>query len=126
MICVYVGGAYSAESVTGVFDNIRRGMHLAKRVLDAGFAPFTPWHDWLHLLVSEADVAKLQAASLAWLEKSDAMLVVQQNLEGSKGTQEEMKRARELGIPVFKELRELCEWRATRENAQRQRLNEPG
>jgi hypothetical protein len=96
MICVYVGGAYSADNVIGVFGNIRRGMHLAKRVLDAG---------------------------LAWLEKSEAMLVVQQNLEGSKGTQAEMERARGLGIPIFYELQDLCEWRATRENATRMHEN---
>lgn len=118
---VYVGGAYSADNVMGVLDNIRRGIQLAKRVLDAGFAPFTPWHDAIHILVSPASVAVMQEASMAYLEVCHAMIVVPQELDESRGTQAEMARAGELGIPVFRDLQELCRWRTKREISEKAR-----
>ena len=47
--------------------------------------------------------------SIAWLEVSDAILVVPGS-EESKGTQKEIDRANELKIPVFYTIRDLVIW----------------
>lgn len=110
---VYVAGAYSADNILQVLTNMRRGMKVAKDVLLAGYAPFTPWHDFHHTLMldpgEELFVHCYHDFSLAWLEVSDAMILVP-GYENSKGTAVEIARAKELGIPVFNNLEELNQW----------------
>ena len=108
MIRVYVAGAYNASNVTNVLDNMRRGMQMGVKVLKAGFAPFVPWFDYQFSLLDDSiTLQNYYDYSLAWLKASDAVLVLP-NSEKSKGTQDEIKRARELGIPVFYSFDELC------------------
>lgn len=110
---VYVAGAYSADNVLGVLDNMRRGMVLSKDVFRAGFAPWCPWMDYHYqLLLQEGETLTIQdyyEYSMAWLEVADAVLVVP-NSEHSKGTQAEIARALELSIPVFTCLATLKKW----------------
>lgn len=116
---VYVAGAYSATSVLEVFDNMRRGMRLAHMVLKCGFAPFVPWFDYQFSLISDMTIEEYYEYSLAWLEASDAVVVQPIGAEDSKGTQAEIARANELGIPVFQEdeisslLLALSDWART-------------
>lgn len=108
---VYVAGAYSGPDVLSVFGNMRRGIKMAARLFELGFSPFTPWCDWpLHMQV-ELDLDHCYRASMAWLEVSDLVVVVQKNSETSKGTQAEILRAKELGIPVFYNISEAIAWR---------------
>lgn len=111
MLRIYVAGAYSSHDTMEVWANMRRGIQLSIQVVKAGFAPFTPWFDFLFPIMAEDITLKeLQEYSLAWLEKSDALLVVPENVEASKGTQVEIQKAKELNIPVFWSLGELIEW----------------
>ena len=107
---VYVAGAYSASSVISVLDNMRRGMRAGLEVLLAGFAPFVPWFDFhFQLMLKDEETLSVQNYydySMAWLEASDAILVLP-NSENSKGTQAEIQRAKELNIPIFYSLDEL-------------------
>jgi hypothetical protein len=104
---VYVAGSYNAPSIIECLDNMRRGMQMATRVLEAGFAPFCPWLDYHYRLMSEHITREMyHAQSMAWLEASDAVLVLDGS-EESQGTQEEIDRAFELGIPVFYSLDQL-------------------
>ena len=107
---VYVMGAYSADNVIGVLDNIREGMRLATEVLLAGYAPFVPWFDFhFQLMLREGErltVNDYYEYSLAWLEVSEAGILVP-GWENSKGTLKEIERAKQLGIPVFHSLQEL-------------------
>lgn len=107
---VYVAGAYSADNVITVLNNMREGMRLSTEVLLAGFAPFSPWLDYhFNLMLRPGEslsVHDYYEYSLAWLEASEAMILVP-GWENSKGTQNEIKRAHELGIPVFDNLDEL-------------------
>jgi hypothetical protein len=107
---IYVAGAYSAPTVLQVLGNMRRGMQLAGEVLKAGFAPFTPWFDYHYCLQDEIALETLYRYSLAWLEASDAVIVVLENADTSVGTQNEIMRAEELGIPVFWSLEDLKAW----------------
>ena len=120
---IYIAGAYSADNVIGVLDNMRRGMRAATEVLLAGYAPFVPWFDHqFHFMLREDEkltVADYQRYSMAWLEASDAVMVVP-GWENSKGTKAEIARAREIWIPVahgFQDLRRMDEDGAISERA---------
>ena len=102
MLRVYVAGAYSANNIIEGLDNMRRGMNLAVKVFQAGFAPFCPWLDHLFaLLAPPPPVSFWYKYSLAWLEVSQAMIVQPVRAEASTGTIKEKERAAELDIPVF-------------------------
>ena len=74
---VYVAGAYSADNVLGVLDNMRRGMRLSTEVFVNGFAPFCPWLDYHYtLMLQEGEEISLNdyyQYSLAFLLVSDAL-----------------------------------------------------
>ena len=108
---VYVAGAYSANNVIDVLQNIGRGEYYAAQLFKAGFAPFTPWHDkefaivlWDHSFT----VKQFYDYSIAWLEVSDAMFLVP-GWEKSAGTIAEIKIAEKMGIPIFKTIDEMVE-----------------
>ena len=103
MIRVYVAGAYSADNVIDVLKNIGRSEWYAAQLFAEGFAPFVPWHDKDFILrrpMDDFSVENFYNYSLAWLEVSDAMLVLS-GYESSKGTVKEIEFAEERGIPVF-------------------------
>ena len=107
---VYIAGAYSADNVLSVLNNMRKGMRLGLEVLLAGFSPFVPWFDYhFQLFLREGEeltVEDYYNYSLKWLEVSDAILIVPGS-ENSNGTKKEIKRAKKLNIPIFYDLREL-------------------
>ena len=104
---IYVAGAYSADNITDVLGNMRKGMRLSVDVLLAGYAPFCPWLDYhFSLMLREGEKLSIQDYydySMAWLEVSDAILLVP-GYNGSKGTQMEIFRAYDLGIPIYASL----------------------
>lgn len=107
---VYVAGAYNASSSIAVLNNMREGLRLSTQVMLLGYAPFSPWLDYHYQLMLRPDenltLEDYYKYSLAWLEVSDAVILVP-GWEKSIGTQAEIKRAAELGIPVFLDLIEL-------------------
>ena len=107
---VYVAGAYSADNVIDVLDNTRRGMKKGTEVLLTGYSPFVPWFDFhFQLMLKETQTLTVQDYydySIAWLKVSDYILVLP-NSENSKGTQEEIRIAKELGIPVVTKIESI-------------------
>jgi hypothetical protein len=128
-----VAGAYSDTDYMKVFENMRKGIQLSIKVLSLGFAPFCPWLDYNYPLfglpsaeeiekdissltdemqkkmeLGEITIGTLQHYSLSWLDVSDAVLV-REEWENSNGTKNEIKRANELGIPVFFTIASLIE-----------------
>lgn len=110
--CVYVAGAINASSAGKYLNNIRKGIQLSSKVFLAGYAPFCPFIDFhYNLVMDDEQVASITtpdfyAYSIAWLEKSDCVLLVP-GWEDSVGTNMEVERARELNLPIFKTLEEL-------------------
>jgi hypothetical protein len=107
---VYVAGAYSADNILDIFDNMRRGIRWSVEVLLAGHAPFCPWLDFQYTLsLREGETLSLQdfySYSLAWLRVSDVVFVTP-GWEASTGTANEILTADELGIPVIFRLEDL-------------------
>jgi len=104
---VYIAGSYNAPDIITCLDNMRRGIQMAVQILKAGYSPFCCWLDYHYRLMDSKITREMyQAQSMAWLEASDAVLVMP-NSEDSKGTQAEIARARELGIPVYHSFEQL-------------------
>jgi hypothetical protein len=100
---VYVAGCYSADNVLDVLKNIGNGEMVCSELFLKGYAPFCPWHDKDYVIrypYADFTVEMFYDYSMAWLEVSDYVLVLP-NSEHSKGTQLEIKKAKELNIPVF-------------------------
>ena len=107
---VYVAGPYSSNNIIGCLDNIREGLRVSTEVLLNGLTPFCPWQDFHFQLMLRGDerlaVTDYYRYSMAWLDVSDAMLVLP-GWETSKGTLTEIERAKELNIPMFFSLDDL-------------------
>ena len=101
---IYIAGAYSADNVITVLDNIRNGMRAGTELFLKGYSPFVPWFDFhFQLMLREGEILSVKdyhRYSIDWLEVSDAVYVLP-NSENSKGTQKEIERAIELNISVF-------------------------
>lgn len=98
---VYVAGKYSDSNIIGCLNNIHDGIKASVEVLKRGHACFCPWLDYQFQFFDKTLVVEdYYRYSMAWLEVSDCVLVLP-NSENSKGTQAEIKRAEELGIPVY-------------------------
>jgi hypothetical protein len=106
---VYVAGPYSSDNVLGVLSNIRKGNRLAYQLLCLGFAPFSPWLDYLFVMEDHSNDLTAQdfkEYSMEWLRVSDAILV-RGEWQKSKGVLAEIAEAERLGIPVFYDPTEL-------------------
>jgi hypothetical protein len=113
---IYVAGAYSADNVIDVLQNIGRGEHYAAKLILEGFAPHFPWHDkdyCIRMWREKFTVEQFREYSVAWLRVSDAMFLVP-GWEGSQGTRAEIRVAREMDIPIFKRLQNIRAWRDDR------------
>lgn len=100
---IYVAGAYSADNVMDVLQNMGRGIKASAHLFRKGFAPFCPWLDYHYVLDDpNADIALVDfyEYSLAWLAVSDALYILP-NHENSNGTKNEIAFAEKRHIPVF-------------------------
>lgn len=108
---VYIAGPYSARSAMTVFANMRKGIKVAHKLLKAGFAVWAPWLDYQYFLAGDGLGSQdYWENGLAWLEVSDAFLLVE-GWEYSTGATSEKETAEKLGIPVFYDAESLVKWR---------------
>jgi hypothetical protein len=104
---IYIAGKYSSQDTIEVLSNIHDGIKAATCVLKMGYFPFCPFVDYqFHFFDKSLTIEDYYRYSMAWLEVSDEVWVLP-NSENSKGTQAEIKRAKELGIPVKDYLEEV-------------------
>ena len=105
---VYVAGSYNADNVIKVLDNIKRGTKVSVDLLKKGYVPFCPWLDFHFFWFADITFDEIRNYSMGWLEVSDCIYVLKGS-ENSKGTQSEIERAMELGIPVLYEGLDILE-----------------
>lgn len=107
---IYIAGAMSNSDCVEFLMNLNRGIRASVKLVLKGYAVFSPFIDFqyfLNLRKDEEITGKMiKDNSTAWLEVSDAVLVLP-NWENSKGTIAEIARAKELNIPVFYSMEEL-------------------
>ena len=106
---VYVAGAYSANNIIDCLKNIGRGEYYSAKIFMMGLAPFCPWHDADYVIKNwdkDFTVKMFYDYSMAWLDVSDCVFLVP-GWENSKGTLAEIERAKELGIPIYKNLEDI-------------------
>jgi hypothetical protein len=94
--------------------NVRDLIIKAKDLLiNHDIAPFCPALDLQYFInlrgEEQITMDLIKKQSMAWLERSDAILVVP-GYEESTGTIDEIKRAKELEIPVFFKDEDLIAW----------------
>lgn len=110
MKTIYIAGAMSADNILTMLDNIHRGIKLGAEVMKLHYAPFVPHFDIFFKIQNGVDfdvpMQYYYDYTMEFLTRCDAVLVCG-NSENSIGTQNEIKRAKEEGIPVFYSLVEL-------------------
>lgn len=109
---IYIAGKYDDKDIVSCLSNIRRGIEMASLLMNEGYAVFCPFTDFLFSFTENGpklDKAKYQANSMAWVDVSDAMILLP-GWENSGGTKREIERASELGIPVFLTVEGLRVW----------------
>ena len=99
---IYVDGNYNADNVIKVLNNIKRGTQVCVDLLKKGYIPFCPWIDYQFHWFGNLTIDDYYRYSIGWLEVCDCIYILQ-NSENSKGTQAEIKKAKELNIPVLYE-----------------------
>jgi len=99
---IYVAGNYNADNIIKALDNIKRGTQVCVELLKKGYIPFCPWLDYNFHWFGDLTIQDYYRYSMGWLEVSDCIYVLK-NSEKSKGTQAEIKRAKELDIDIFYE-----------------------
>jgi hypothetical protein len=105
MKTIFVAGLYSRNKkgekadVFEVLENIRNGQQICRLLIDMGYAPYCPRLDYQYFISSDhpPNEEQIKAVSLAWLEKSDVILVISGRGLGG-GVDAEIARAKELGI----------------------------
>jgi hypothetical protein len=108
MKLVYVAGPFRAATPWRVECNIRRAEAMALELCKIGVVGICPHTMWRHFSGELHDSFWL-SAGLRLLERCDAVAVFGRWQE-STGTIEEMRRAEELGIPVFFGAAAVSEW----------------
>jgi len=105
---VYVAGPITARKHSRhpfieSLGNVGSGTRASIAILLSGHQPFCPFLDFTFFLQAEAGAVTeemIKTYSIAWLEVCDAVVVLP-GWEESRGTLAEMKRARELNIPIY-------------------------
>jgi len=90
--------------------NCRDMLAVSIQLIHRGWAPFCPAQDMLYFLflrfgetITEPEI---KAMSMAWLEASDAILLLN-GWEKSTGSVAEYQRAVELGMPIYHDISEV-------------------
>lgn len=105
---VYIAGKLNDMAV-GYLYNVHKMMETAEEVREAGFSVFIPAIDLLcGIKHGYNDYHDYFDNGQPWLMAADAVFLVP-GWETSEGTKNEIKTAKELGIPVFDNLTEMID-----------------
>lgn len=98
---MYIAGKLNAPSSVGYTKNVAVMIKVYNALLRAGYHPYCPAFDLLAGIVDGGfEYDDYALTNKAWLEVSEAVVVLP-DWGGSKGTKAEIKRAKQLKIPVI-------------------------
>lgn len=105
--CVYVAGPLNATNAVDYLKNVSRMFKQALRFTKLGAYPYCPtWDIMLGIIDGSLGYEDYFQLNQPWLERCDALYYI----DHSPGTDREIARARELGIPVFNHMEDFCRW----------------
>lgn len=119
MKVIYVAGPYKASTERGVVENIYRAEDVGIKLWQAGFVALVP-HMNTMLFGGICRDEIFLSGDLELMRRCDAVMLVK-GWEKSKGTLEEIKEAKKLCIPVFKNLGKLLVWDVNRGGNEKRR-----
>lgn len=95
---VYIASPYWDDDHFVRYENVKRQMHIADKLLAEGFLPFWPLHYFFIEQHHHREEVEWLAISLQWMRSMDALV----RLDGdSKGADREVAFAQDINIPVF-------------------------
>lgn len=110
---VYVAGAYSADDVMTVFDNMKTGIALGAKLVSCGASVICPFLDYNFLLQEGFNIPKERIMQsnldLSGLVHAIVLTDNEKNTS-SPGTFVEVVRANKRGTPVFTNFASYLEW----------------
>ena len=109
---IYIAGRLN-DLAPQYIQNVHNMIKIADEIRRMGFAVFVPCLGLLMGIVSgNYKYEDYAENSISWLEVSDALFVLPDS-ENSQGTQQEIARAKELGLPIFMDKESL--WRTLKD-----------
>lgn len=107
---IFISGALTSDSSIGFLRNVRNMLQMGAQVRDLGCSTYVPCNDILMSLVGGVlGHHNYYEIDLEWLEVCDALIVVP-GYKDSLGVSGELKKAHDLGIPIFYTIDELMDW----------------
>ncbi len=110
---IYVAGPMTNSDPIKFLKNLSEGIHMSAKLVQLGFAPFSPFIDFQYFLSLRYDekitVDEIKEASMEWLYYSDIVLVIG-DYSYSPGTLAEISEANRLEIPVVFDLESLLNY----------------
>lgn len=101
---VFISGPYSGGDQMA---NVRAALDAAQELLNHGFVPFVPHLNAFWHMIHPNKYETWLTYDLAWLESCDAVVRLPGDSPGADG---EVRRAWELGLPVFGSVQEMVWW----------------
>ncbi len=95
MIKIYIASAYTLGDVAV---NVKNQLDVADKLMNAGFAPFTPLYSHFQHMAHPRPYTDWIKLDLEWINSCDGLIRI---LGESTGADGEVDHAQKLGIPVF-------------------------
>ena len=104
MVKVYIASPYTLGDVAV---NVKQQLDTVDELMNKGFAPFAPLYSHFQHMAHPRPYQDWVKIDLEWVKVCDCLL----RLDGeSKGADGEVNYAKELGLPVFYSIDELCQY----------------
>ena len=104
MIKVYIASPYTLGDVAV---NVKIQLDTADELMNKGFAPFAPLYSHFQHMAHPRPYEDWVKIDLEWVKVCDCLL----RLDGErKGADGEVNYAKELGLPVFYSIDEMCRY----------------
>ena len=114
MIKAYIAGPINADNAVDHLKNMHAFYKAENRLIKDGLSPYNPCSNYLlGVMYGNYEYKDYAEAHIPWLKSSDIVYLLP-GWENSKGTLEEIKIAREHGIPTIEDYTMILQAKAVR------------